>query len=243
MFSKKTIVIMSAVIVVLLIFIGGIFVWQKYFVSVLVKNQPVANNNQEAMAASIAAGAQKTQDLINQAKQLASVNKPDNIAQVITVKRTDVASGTVTEQAVVVAPHSNPISEKSGEVLTVDGSTVAKAGTRAGDSNAILQSAPIDSSKLPTDAIKLIMNPTSIIPAEFTVSVGQVVVLSATAAASSMDILKFDDPSLSAVAIGLMPHQTLEITFNAPTKPGEYTFYSDFANHRQYGAVGKMIVK
>ena len=233
---------MLSVIVVLLIFIGGVFVWQKYFVSVLVKTQTTAINNQETTQASIAAGEQKTQELIDQAKQLASGNKPNNIAQVITVKRTDVASGTVTEQAVVVAPHSNPISEKSGEVLTVDGSTVAKANTRAGDSNAILQSAPIDSSKLPTDAIKLIMNPTSIIPAEFTVSVGQAVVLSATAV-SSMEIFKFDDPSLSAVAMGLMPHQTLEITFSAPARAGEYTFYSDFANHRQYGAVGKMIVK
>jgi len=112
MFTKKSITIMLSVIVVLLIFIGGVFVWQKYFVSVLVKTQTTAINNQETTQASIAAGEQKTQELIDQAKQLASGNKPNNIAQVITVKRTDVASGTVTEQAVVVAPHSNPISEK-----------------------------------------------------------------------------------------------------------------------------------
>lgn len=152
------------------------------------------------------------------------------------------ASGTVAEKAVVVAPQSNPISEKTGEVLTRDGSAVAATGTRAGDANAPLQSAPIDPNKLPASAIKITINPESIVPATFTVSPGQAIVLSVTAA-SSVEVFKFDDLSLSAVAMGLMPRQTLAISFNAPTKIGEYAFYSDFSGHRQSGAVGKMIVK
>lgn len=233
---------MLSVIVVLLIFIGGVFVWQKYFVSVLVKNQPVVNNNQETIAASIAAGAQKTQELIDQAKQLAASNEAGKIAQVVTIKRTDVASGTVAEQAVMVAPQSNPISEKTGQVLTSNGTAAANNNARPGDANGPGQSAPIDPSKLPAGAVKLTVTPNSITPAEFTVNAGQAVVLSVTTA-NSPEIFKFDDPSLSAVAMGLIPRQTLEINFNAPTKFGEYIFYSDFNNHRADGAVGKMIVK
>jgi hypothetical protein len=241
MFTKKTIIIMSAIIVALLIFIVGILFW---------KTSPanIANNltppviTEEIPKSSIEAGKEKTQNLIEEAKKLAAGIGPGKIAQEITVNRTDVASGTVAEKAVVVAPQSNPISEKTGEVLTRDGTEVAKTGIQAGDANAPLQSAPIDPSKLPASAIKITINPESIVPATFTVSPGQVVVLSVTAA-SSVEVFKFDDPSLSAVAMGLMPRQTLAINFNAPAKLGEYTFYSDFSGHRQTGAVGKMIVK
>jgi len=242
MFTKKTIIIMSAVIAVLLIFIAGLLFWKTSPVNIVNNQIPPPVVTEETPKSSIEAGKEKTQNLVEETKKLAVSSEPGKIAQEITVQRIDASGEAIAEKAVVVAPQSNPISEETGEVLTRDGTAAAKAGTRAGDANAPLQSAPIDASKLPASAIKITINPDSIVPATFTVSPGQAIVLSVTAA-SSVEVFKFDDQSLSAVAMGLMPRQTLAINFNAPTKTGEYTFYSDFSGHRQTGAVGKMIVK
>ncbi|MDD4902579.1 MAG: hypothetical protein PHE24_05605 [Patescibacteria group bacterium] len=242
MFSKKSISIMLIIIGVLVVFIAGLLLWRNYFAAKMAAQNPPGAQTGEAPPSSIEAGKKATEKLIEETKNLAAAPGAGNIAQVITVNRVN-GDGTKTpEQAVVVAPQSNPISETTGEVLTRDGSAAVANGTRAGDADAPLQSAPIDAGKLPPSSIKLVINPDSIIPAEFTVSAGQAVVLSVNAA-SSVEIFKFDSPLLAAVAMGLEPRQTLVINFNAPTIIGEYVFYSDFAGHRQFGAVGKMIVQ
>jgi cytoskeletal protein RodZ len=242
MFSKKSSIFMLIVIGVALAFIAGLLLWKNYSTKTLLPNQPAANNNREAPKSSIEAGKEKTHDLIEETKKLATGTDAGKIAQVIEVNRTNGVGATSTEEAIVVAPQSNPISVKTGEVLISNGTRAANNSARAGDADAPVQSAPIDSSKLPASAINIIINPDSIIPATFTVNAGQAVVLSVTAA-SSVEVFKFDDPLLAAVAMGLMPRETLAINFNAPTKTGEYSFYSDFDGHRQIGAVGKMIVK
>ncbi len=171
---------MSVIIGVLVVFIAGLFIWKNFSAPKTITKNPPAAQTGQAPATSIEAGKQATQKLIEETKNLASTPAAGNIAKVITVNRDNGDGTTTPEQAVVVAPQSNPISEKTGEVLTRDGSETAANGTRAGDANAPLQSAPIDASKLPASAIKLTINPDSIVPAEFTVSAGQAVVLSVT---------------------------------------------------------------
>jgi cytoskeletal protein RodZ len=244
MFTKKSIIVMSIIISVLIVFIAGLLIWRNYPSHPGLINQIGKNGNNAASTSesSIEAGKKATGNLIEEAKKLAEQNGPGNIAQVINVDRTN-SDGTKTpDQAVVVAPQSNPISVTTGEVLTRDGTEVAKAGTRAGDFNAPIQSAPIDASKLPASAVKLVINSNSVSPAEFTVNAGQAVVLSITAA-SSPEVFRFESSLLAAVAVGLEKGQTLMIDFNAPTVAGDYIFYSDFASHRQMGVVGKMVVK
>jgi hypothetical protein len=195
--------------------------------------------------------AKETQKLIDEVKEIANdINSGKNdadqkISQVVTFTRAESNGSTTvtsTEQAVVVAPSSNPISVESGDVLTRDGTTEANNNATPGDPNAPLQSDVVDPNKLPESTIKLTMSPTGVTPKEFTVKAKQAVALSVTAE-SSVEIFKFDDPSLAAVAVGLKPGETRVITFNAPDKPGEYKFYSDFAGHRSTGAEGKMIVQ
>jgi plastocyanin len=234
---------MSVAIGVLLVFIIGLFIWKNLPASLVSnKNTPVVNNN-GVPESSIEAGKQATNNLIDQTKQLADGKDPNKIAKVITVTRTDKNGSTTEEQAVVVAPQSNPISVDTGEVLTRDGKQVSDNATADGKRTGPLQSAPIaDTSKLPGGTVKLLISAAGFSPSEFTVSAGQAVALSLTAK-DSIEVFKFDSSLLSGVAVGLTPNETRAITFNAPDKIGEYVFYSDFGGHRQAGVVGKMIVK
>jgi hypothetical protein len=243
MFTKKFIIIMSAAIGLLLIFIAGLLLWKNFSTpkSAIQSSGKIVEVD-EAPQSSIEAGQSTTEDIIKETKKLAAGNDLDKIAQVITVTRTDGNGSSTQEQAVIVAPQSNPISIETGEVLTRDGTAAANESGRSGDPNTTLQSAPIDPNKLPAGSIKLSITPTAITPAEFTVKAGQLVVL-AISSGASIEVFKFDSPALSAVAVGLEPHQTLAINFNAPLKIGEYVFYSDFAGHRRAGAIGKMIVE
>jgi len=222
---------MLIVIGVLIVFIAALLFWKNFLtVSGLftggTKTQPPVTTT---------TGKNTTADLVDQAK-----NTPGAKTEVI--ERTDGAAGPEQKAAVVMVPNSNPIDVTTGEVLSRDGKTVAKQGGRAGDPDAVLQSSSIDPAKLPPGAVKLIVGATAITPAEFTVSPGQLVILGVTAA-DSPEIFKFDDPSLSAIAAGLTPNETIVLNFTAPTQPGEYVYYSDFINHRARGSVGKMIVK
>jgi uncharacterized cupredoxin-like copper-binding protein len=228
MFGKRGIKIMVIVISALLLFIAVLLFWKNLSMSVL----PLVNIQiGQTSKNSLKAGKEATKGFIEETKK-------DKTAQIIVVNKKDGSS----EEVLIVAPQSNPISVATGEVLTRDGSKAANNMARPGDVDAPLQSAPVDVNKLPDGTIKLVVTPISINPAEFTVKAGQAVVLAVTAA-GSVEIFKFDDASLTAVVVGLEPRQTRVITFNAPNKPGEYVFYSDFAGHRSAGAVGKMKIK
>lgn len=243
MFTKKSIIIMIVGIGVLIIFIAGLLIWKNFSSNAALKKSTPAGNNNGAPESSIEAGKEATKSLIEETRKLANSIDPNKIANVVTVTRKDKNGSSTTEQAVVVAPQSNPISVDTGEVLTRSGEKPADNAVPDGKRNSPLQSAPIaDTSKLPTGTVKLVITPTGFTPSEFTVNAGQAVALSVTSQ-GSIEVFKFDSPLLSGVAIGLVPNETRAITFNAPTKTGEYTFFSDFGGHRQMGMVGKMIVK
>jgi hypothetical protein len=252
--KKKLIIIVIAVAIVLLVGAVVMLVWKGLPSPQAIQNAPGSSTGQASDGMNGALGeeaALETQKLIDEVKEAAknidegSGFAGQKVSQVVTFTKTEVngtTTSTSTEQAVVVAPDSNPISIETGEVLTRDGGKEADNTLQAGDPNAPIQSEPIDPSKLPESAVKLSMSPTSVTPKSFTVKAKQAVALSVTAE-SSIEIFKFDDPSLAAVALGLKPGETRVITFNAPDKPGNYVFYSDFAGHRATGAEGLMIVQ
>lgn len=174
----------------------------------------------------------------------------------------------VTEPTVVQEPvnqipvktpaiQNNPVLSLEGSRTEVEGaSTVTKDDivvTPTGQAvlnnadpmteNAPRQTAPITVSDLPSTAIKLNISATGYTPNNFTVKPGEVVTLSVTSIDTQTHVFKFNDPSLSAIAVGVAPQETRAITFNAPTTPGEYSFYCWVPGHSGRGEVGKMIVK
>lgn len=91
--------------------------------------------------------------------------------------------------------------------------------------------------------IKIDVTASAYIPSSFTVKAGEAVTIAATSVDNLTHIFAFTDPSLQAVALGLAPGETRAITFNAPTKPGEYEIKCGLPGHSIRGEVGKMIVK
>jgi uncharacterized protein YneF (UPF0154 family) len=243
MFNKKSITIMLSVIVILLIFIGGVFVWQKYFVYVLVKNQPVNNNisgSETPSAASIAAGQAATQNLINEVKTGAASGQSPS--RVVTVDQ-NVDGKSVPVQAVSVAKGTSPIAVDSGQIIAKSGD-VAQNSVTQGEPSSPTQSVNIDQAQLPKDAIVLSLNKNqSITPNSFTVYPGQAVVLAVTDNTPWSETIIFKDPSLAAIGFSLLPNTTRAMTFNAPTKPGNYVFASDYSVQADAGMKGVMIVK
>lgn len=147
-------------------------------------------------------------------------------------------------KVVVVAPGTSGIDVNSGRVVKSDGAAVNNAA-QAATGDAPQSSFPISKEDLPSSAIKLDVTSNSFSPNEFTVKKGQAVNLAITNVNTSTfsEVFRFDDPGLSGVVIGLAKGETKSITFNAPTKAGEYAFYSSMFDHRAQGAVGKMIVQ
>ncbi len=97
--------------------------------------------------------------------------------------------------------------------------------------------------KLPNSVIKLTVTAAGWNPNSFTVKAGAPVSVVITSGDSFTHVFAFDDPSLSAVAVGVSPQETRAITFNAPTKAGEYGFLCAVPGHAGRGETGKMIVK
>ena len=77
-------------------------------------------------------------------------------------------------------------------------------------------------------------------PKVFKVRPGQAVTIVLTAEDQENHALVFKDPSLRAIAIGLLGGQSRAITFNVPTNPGVYTFVCSYPGHN--AEVGEMIV-
>lgn len=147
-------------------------------------------------------------------------------------------------KTVIVAPGTSGINVETGKVVNESGVALSnEAG--AGSQAAPQSSFPIDSKDIPKSAIKLDVTSNSFSPAEFTVNRGQAVNFAVTNVNETTfsEVVRFDDPTLTAVVLGLAKGETRSITFNAPDKAGEYLFYSDMFNHREQGAEGKMIVK
>lgn len=155
------------------------------------------------------------------------------------------AAGTTTiavlQGATVAVPGTNPIT-KTGQVVTLQGVPV-KNDVLPLSPGGPMQTEPIAKDSLPAGVIKLDASASGFNPKEFTVKAGQAVTLSLTSTDDYTHILVFNETSLSAVAIGVMSHQTRAITFNAPAKAGEYAFRCDVFGHAARGETGKMIVE
>ena len=104
------------------------------------------------------------------------------------------------------------------------------------------QSPPSSKDELPENVIKLKVSADGWNPSEFTVQADSPITIFVSSVDSFTHVFKFEDPSLSAVAIGVSPGETRVITFNASSEPGEYSFRCDIPGHTRRGEVGKMIV-
>ena len=140
----------------------------------------------------------------------------------------------------VFAPEASPVTQE-GQVVTQTGESV-KLDVEPGSPDAPQQSNPISEEALPKEAIKLRVSETGFSPNTFTVKSGTAVTLSLTTADDRSHIFKFNDPNLSAVAIGVGTSKTRAITFNAPAK-GEYSFFCDVPGHSERGETGVMVVE
>ncbi len=182
------------------------------------------------------AAAKATQQLIDEATK-----KDAGKVTSITVMG---ATSTKEIKVVTVTPGTSAVDVNSGKVVTSEGVAVDNAA-RPSSKEAPHESYPITKTEVPTSAIKLDVTSSSFTPKEFTVSAGQTVSLAVSNVNKTTfsEVFRFDDPSLSAVVVGLAKGETKTITFNAPTKAGKYTFYSSMFNHRALGAVGTMTVK
>ncbi len=147
----------------------------------------------------------------------------------------------ILKEAVIVVEGANPIS-KDGLVITPQGNEV-KNDANPMSQEAPRQTLPLDKAELPASTIKLDVNASGWSPNEFRVKAGAPVTLAVSSIDQYTHIFKFQDPALSAVAIGLNPGETRAMTFNAPKTPGEYPFFCDVPGHAGRGETGKMIVE
>ena len=146
----------------------------------------------------------------------------------------------IPEGSRVEVPGANPI--KDDVVVTPTGEAV-KNDAEAMSPEAPQQTAAISKDALTDSTIKLGVAATGFSPDSFEVKAGAPVTLGVSSTDEYTHVFMFDDPSLSAVAVGLGPQETRAITFNAPSEPGEYFFHCDVPGHAARGEVGKMTVK
>ncbi|MBN2884776.1 cupredoxin domain-containing protein [Patescibacteria group bacterium] len=241
-------------IVVLAVVVVGLIVWA--YMNQSGSNSMMGNSGNnladipEAMLEDqTAEAAQATQELINdliESEQEMQTVQTSVAGEGVMGEDGEIIPSTEVKEIkmVVVSPGTSGINVETGKVVTATGVAVVN-DVRPGSQEAPQSSFPIDVNELPKSAVKLSVTSTSFTPAEFTVNRGQAVNLAVTNANTTTfsEVFRFDDPSLKAVVLGLAKGETRSITFNAPSQAGEYTFYSDMFNHRDQGAVGKMIVK
>ncbi len=142
------------------------------------------------------------------------------------------------EDIQVFVPEASPVTQ-DGKVVTGEGVPV-KLDVEPGSPEAPQQSNPI--SEAPKDSVELTMTASGISPSIFEVLSGAPIIISITSGDAQTHVFKFNDPSLSAVAVGVGPGETRAITFNAPAK-GEYSFFCDVPGHSERGETGVMVVE
>lgn len=154
---------------------------------------------------------------------------------------TEVEVNPVLKDATIEVPGANPIT-KDNKVVTSEGEPV-KNDVVPMTPEAPQQTGPVDKESLSNDVTQIEITATGFNPAEFTVRKGDAVTFGVTSGDQFTHVFMFDDPSLSAVAVGVGPGETRAISFNAPDTAGEYTFHCDVPGHAGRGEVGKMIVR
>lgn len=161
-----------------------------------------------------------------------------NIASKLGLQQTPPVAKTA--QGVVLVPGGSPVSPN--EVVISPTGEPAKLGVDPGSPQAPQQSNPLSIKEIPSSAIRLKVTSSGFSPSRFTVKAGSVVTLAVTSNDSQTHLFAMDDPSLSALAIGLAPGETRAITFNAP-KAGTYGFHCGVPGHAARGETGKMTVE
>lgn len=146
--------------------------------------------------------------------------------------------GERTPEGTVVAPGTSPVTDE-GTVLNRLGEE-AKLDVVPGTPEAPQQSNPIG--EAPAGSVELKVSASGFTPGTFEVRAGQPVTISLTSTDDQTHVFKFDDASLSAVAVGVGPGETRAITFNAPSK-GSYGFHCDVPGHAARGETGTMTVR
>ncbi|TSC52166.1 MAG: hypothetical protein LiPW41_377 [Parcubacteria group bacterium LiPW_41] len=142
----------------------------------------------------------------------------------------------------VAAPGASAVST-SGIVVTSEGKA-ARNDAAPMSPEAPQESLPItDTSSVTSDAIDIKVTSTGITPKEFSVRAGAVTHLLVSTGDQYTHLFKFQDPSLSAIAVGIGPGDPARLmTFNAPTTKGTYQYFCDVPGHVGRGESGKMIV-
>lgn len=143
----------------------------------------------------------------------------------------------------IAAPGASTVST-SGIVVTREGKA-ARNDAKPMSPEAPQESLPItDKSSVTVNTVDIKVAATGITPKEFRVKAGAVTHLLVSSGDEFTHLFKFQDPSLSAIAVGIGPGDpTRLITFNAPTKKGEYQYICDVPGHVGRGESGKMIVE
>jgi hypothetical protein len=143
----------------------------------------------------------------------------------------------------IAAPGASVVST-SGIVVTPEGKAV-RNDAKPMSPEAPQESLPItDKNSVSQDKIDIKVSATGITPKEFRVKANAVTNLLVSSGDQFTHLFKFQDPSLSAIAVGVGPGDpTRLITFNAPLKKGEYQYFCDVPGHIGRGESGKMIVE
>ena len=105
----------------------------------------------------------------------------------------------------------------------------------------INQTPPLVEEQIPAAVIKIRATTTGFEPNEFSVKAGKPVSLAITGV-DATHVFKFNDPSLSNVAVGVANGETRGISFVAPSQTGDYSFYCDVPGHQARGEAGVMHV-
>ena len=147
----------------------------------------------------------------------------------------------VVKDSKVEAPGASVIT-KDNKVVTTEGkitvNNVPQSSTLAPQ-----QTGPIQKSQVAPTAVKIDVSVAAgYVPNSFTVSAGAPVTLALTSVDQYAHLFSFKDTSLSAVGVGVYAGETRAVTFNAPTKAGSYTFFSNMPSQAA-SEVGTMIVK
>jgi hypothetical protein len=176
-----------------------------------------------------------TQELIEEIEQ--NIRQDTGMSKMITIGTTS------TTTLLQIATSSDYINTETKEVVDRHGKPKDSAA-EGGSPEAPTQSDWVDDvGNLPESVVRMEITPDSITPSNFQVQAGQVVALSVTASEESVEILRFDDPQLSGVAVGVGSGYTRVMVFNAPEESGEYPYYSEMSGHRSQGAEGVMSVE
>ncbi len=128
--------------------------------------------------------------------------------------------------AKVYAPGSSAVTDK-GEVIAPSGK-VAKNNALPGAGDSPQESYALKVGEVPQGSLKISISDSVFSPAEFSVSNGKPVILTFTSTGTDTSrgaIVQFEDPSLSGLIVSLLPGETKALTFSAPEKTGDYTFY------------------